>query len=186
MKKIAIFGLIISASFISNTTEISPHLEEYLMRRLGNLPSDSTKTPTSPDIIEHQPNIKGPDRSFHRKRIYFGTDKEGNPCYRSLYEHEKNNPEFSNVNLVLFHEAAWYKLRFQDSFEEIGIYGDKEVRNRLRSAIAANGGVWCPELNTIIGGSREIGKTPGEQCICERFTEFLNQPEQPSKFSKVK
>lgn len=181
--------LIIAASIITNSMCYSDNQEHNLnalneeqlhafFERYGIRPQ-AEKTPTSPDTIEHQPVIfKGRQRIFWRKRIYFGRDAEGKPCYGSINQHEQNNPDFGNVEIVLFHEKAPYKLRFQDSFEKVGTWNDKKAENKLVSATARSGGLWCPEQNVFIGGTRDI-------CMCDRYAEYIKQPEHISKLSKI-
>ena len=144
-----------------------------------NNPKDKTKTPASPDIIEHGGNALKGGRNFYRKRIYFGNDESGNPCYQTIWVHAHNNPAFNNVKLVIFHKASMLKLRSKDSFEIIGTYADKTTREQLIKSIAANGGVWCPEQNALIGNTRDT-------CIGDKFTEFIQKPTSQSKKIKKK
>lgn len=178
---------IVTAS-IANTLCPTGEVNESFQRQLRNMeiqhlinrsnPRDKAKTPTSPDIIEHGGNMLKGGRNFYRKRIYFGNDKLGNPCYQSIREHEQNNPDFNNIKLVIFHEASMLKLRSEDSFEIIGTYSDEAALKKLLKSIAANGGVWCPEQNALIGNTRDT-------CMCDRFAEFTQRPAvQSKKFKK--
>ena len=144
------------------------------------LPWDVNKTPTTPDTIYHYVNPASA-RNFYRKRIFFGTDQSGKPCYKRIREHAKDNPEFGNVGLVIFHQEAWHKLRFSDSFEMVGTYADESARNKLIDSMSGfwiltqgKGGVWCPEQNVFIGGTRDKN-------ICDRFAEYLKQSETSKK-----
>ncbi len=159
---------------------------DHLRRRLEGFPSDPNKTPTDPDIIEHYRDLVF-GQNFYRKRIFFGTDESGKPCYKRIMEHEQNNPKFGDVDLVIFHKAAWHKLRFSDSFEVAGIYVDEDARHKTIQSMAGSwlfgkgeGGVWDPQRNTIFGGTRdkEIGK---------KFDEYMErQKANQSKFNKFK
>ncbi len=159
-----------------DTSERSTLTEEWvleLLERNSNQPQNPEKTPTTPDIIEHQPNMfKGRQRIFGRKRIYFGTDQSGNPCYATIWQHAKDNPAFGDVRLVIFQGNS--KLaKFVNEFRVIGTYADETKHHQLKNSIAKHGGVWCPEQNAIIAGTRDKN-------ICTIFTEFekeiANQP----------
>jgi hypothetical protein len=141
-------------------------------------PSDETKTSSSPDIIEHTPTLtylaRGGKR-FHNKRIYFpgaGYERIG---------HLQKYLELGHVELIIYHKANWFR---SESFEYIGTYGNESARKKLIRSIGnwfgeGNGGLWCPEQNVFIGGTRDKN-------ICKKYAEYMKQEEQASKFSKIK
>jgi len=160
---------------------------EESLRRYGA--SNQNMTSTTPLPIQHWIGLVG-QRNFYRRRIFFGKDKDGNPLYQSIAQHEKSNPEFGNVTLAIFHKAAWYKLRFSDTFEVIGTYSDESARKKLINSMTPylwenyddRGGMWYPEQNAIIGGTQDpkIGK------LFEQYLKEQKEAEQSSGQSKVK
>jgi len=174
--------------------ELPRQLSEKQQQRLidKSKPRDTTKTPTSPDIIEHDGNELKGGRKFHRKRIYFGTLDSGEHHYATIYEHSQN-PNFNNIRLVILKKASFFSsllsyvpflnISADDYFEVIGTYGDKIARSQLIYNIAKNGGLWCPNQENpiesfFIGGTRE-------KCMCDLFKEFEQQPAPEStKFKK--
>jgi len=130
-------------------------------------PSDETKTPTSPDIIEHTPTltylVRGGQR-FHNKRIYF--PGVGYERIRHLWSY----PEFRKVKLIIYHKANWFR---SESFEYIGTFGNESARKKLRRSIGnwfgkSNGCLWCPEQNVFIGGTRDKN-------MCKKYAEYIQQ-----------
>ena len=159
----------ITAIFAANhmyTSEESTHNEQLrdIWGRYADRPQDPDKTPTTPDIIEHQPSMfKGRQQFFERKRIYFGTDQSGKACYASIQEHAKKNSAFGTIKLVIFQGNS--KLKFVSPFKIIGTYSDINKHQPLKNSIKEYGGVWCPEQNAIIAGTRDKN-------ICKAFAEF--------------
>jgi len=193
-----LYSLIVITSttnlYTSENIERPHQLSEEQWQRLidRSKPRDKTKTPTSPDIIEHGGSDIKVGRNFYFKRIYFGTLDSGEPHYNQIWEH-MFDPYFNNVRLVIFKKASFlsYLLSYipglninaDDSFEAIGTYGNKIARSQLLYTIAKNGGLWCPnqdnpEEGFFIGGTRD-------KCMCDMFKEFEQQPaSQSTKFKK--
>jgi hypothetical protein len=182
----ALFGNnIINAQELTDHQQKDREYEEFILRlpeqqrrRLAGLPADPTKTPTSADVIDA-------DRALERKGIYYGKDSSGKPSYQRIWQHAKNNPEFGNVRLVIFHKASSWNPWSKDSFEVIGKYSDEAAQTKLKKSIYStfffkgNGGIWDPQQNTIFGGTQNKN-------IGQIFTEYMKQPEQASKLSKFK
>jgi hypothetical protein len=155
--------------------------QEQLIRRAQGLPGDPNKTPTDPDVVEnHKDSFLGLGQNFYRKRIFF-PDKDGKMCYKRILGHEKDNPEFGDVTLAIYHET----YKGPDTIEIIGKYADEKARAKFIASItngwfsAGKGGVWYPEQKTFVGGTRN--KNIGAMLAAR-----LAQPEQLSKFSKIK
>jgi hypothetical protein len=136
------------------------------------IPSDKTKTPTSPDVIENTPTMtyvmKGGKR-FDNKRIYF----DGH--YNRIRWHS-NNPQFKNVELVIYHKANWFR---SESFEYIGTFDNEFARKKLIRSMGSwfgngNGGLWCPEQNIFIGGTRDMN-------MCEKYAQSISKNTSKSK-----
>ena len=143
-----------------------------------NEPQDPNKTPTTPDIIDHYSGLIGA-RNFYRKRIFFDKDEFGNPYYKTIAQHAKDNPKFGQVKLVIFYETAWYKLRFSDQFKIVGVFANVYARQKIINSATTSlwelitaginrGAVWCPAQNAIIGGTRDPK-------ICDRFAQYLKK-----------
>ncbi len=166
----------------SNTTDNAANndilqltFQEQMIRRAQGLPSDPNKTPTDPDVVENHWDLFGFGPNFYRKRIFF-PDKDGKPSYKRIWEHE-DNPEFENVTLAVYHES----YKGPDTIEIIGTYADKKARAKLIRSMTngffsdAKGGVWFPEHNTFVGGTRDKN-------ICAMLALHLAQPQRHSKF----
>ncbi|HLC06883.1 MAG TPA: hypothetical protein VJJ26_01720 [Candidatus Babeliales bacterium] len=209
---VVLTGLIVNTAFISaesnnNTRQLRPELLAELRRQQAEEgPRDKTKTPTTPSIIFHDKDqtrrgdLKGRPRNMYNARIYYGTDEDNKPCYRMISEHAENNPEFSKVGLVIYHEAGWFS---PETFENIGTVANEDAREKLLDSISdmegmlwwkhAKGGLWCPAQNAeetgfFIGGTREAGRknpdgTKG-RCMCDVYAEFLKQEPVPSKLTR--
>ena len=166
---------------------------ERMRRRADGLPGDETKTPTSPDIVEHQRHFIVGGHLFPDKRIYFGVDESGNPCYLRIRQHAANNPEFAKVQAVIYHEAGKFS---GETFENVGpvVQPDGRFNRRLVNSIGAGwfsegkGGVWCPAQNVFIGGTRGTGRPNFDgiptRNMCDEYQQFLQRPQPVSKFKK--
>lgn len=152
--------------------------QEQPISQSYNPSRDKTKTPTSPDVIEHSPRLFG-GRNFLRKCIYFGKNENGKPCYQRIWQHE-SNPEFSNVKLIIYRKANWFR---SERFEYIGTYGNESARNKLICSIGSwlgswfregKGGLWCPEQNVFIGGTKHKN-------VCKKYARYIKQQSKPHK-----
>lgn len=178
------FLLTAVVTFTANCTGVSAIerneqlLQGFLARHLDE-PRDKTKTPTTPDIIEHQPNIKGPDRRFERKRIYFGKDQNNKPCYLPIWQHAQNNPDFANVRLFILENPKFKSPRANHyNFTYLGTYAEKDQLPQLRKSISRAGGLWCPEQKAFLGGTRDGS-------LCEKLEMFeLYAQQAKNKFTK--
>jgi hypothetical protein len=166
---------------------------ELVRRKANGLPSDKTKTPTSPDIIEHEWNFLIGGHFFEDKRIYFGVDESGKPCYLRIRQHTANNPEFGKVKAVIYHEPGKFS---EETFENVGpVVQNGRFNRRLENSIGAGwfsseskGGLWCPAQNVFIGGTRDTGKPTSDgtpiRNMCQEYEQSLQRPQPVSKFKK--
>lgn len=112
--------------------------------------------------------------SFNRHPIYFGKTAEGHPYCASIENHE-NNPDFDKVKLAIYQGNSI----FFNPFRIIGTYSDKNKRQQLKDRITQGGGLWCPEQNTFIGGTRD-------KSMCNAFAAFEKNMQKPSTLKKLK
>ena len=165
---------------------------ELMRRRANGLPGNETKTPTSPDIIEHESHFLVGGHLFEDKRIYFGVDESGKPCYQRIRQHAANNPEFGKIKAVIYHKSG----KFGETFENVGpVMQNGRFNRRLVNSIGAGlfsseskGGLWCPEQNVFIGGTRGTGGQTFDGALtrnmCQEYEQFLQRPQPVSKFKK--
>lgn len=173
-------------SFLLLTTLINFSSQRFYFPE--NKPSNPNVTPTTPQRIYNYQSLVG-GRNFYCRRIYFGKDRDGNPIYKSIERHAKENPEFGNVTLVIFHKAAWYKLRFSDTFEIVGNYSDEDARKIaiynmtpfLWENNHARGAMWDPKQNAIF-----VGDGTEDPEIGDRFAQYLKEQEEAEQSGKSK
>lgn len=127
----------------------------------------------SPTILEHHEHTYIPGRkiSIEENIIYFETDASGKPSYKKISAHEKDNPHFSTIRLIAYHAAFW--PFYDEYFENIGTYGDHKQLTLFKAHMSNienwhAGGVWCPQLNTMIGGTKDTA-------ACDRFSAYMTK-----------
>lgn len=187
---------------------ISLEEQNRLIRRLRQLPRNSDETPETPKVILHDKNqnriggdLKGRPKNIENARIFFGTDKSGEPCYQSIAKHLENNPDFGDIKLIIYHEASWFPFS-SDSFEYIGTVSDENAREKLIAAMteqesgilfrlknglfarAEKDGVWCPAQKNKNQEAFFVGRTH-DTSTCNRYAEFTKENNfQTKKFEK--
>lgn len=165
--------------------QLTPEELERLFDR--SRPRDKNKTPTSPDIIEHDGGIFGGilgGQNFYRKRIYYSDKNE--PRYARIYEHMKN-PKFNDVKIIIRQKVSYFTLflsyipfldvNTNDYFEYVGNFWDEGAQRKLIKSIIRNGGVWCPDFG-FVGGTRETG-------VCDMRDEFKKLEQEAALQQKV-
>lgn len=100
----------------STDTDTELSREERTFRQYterASKPRNPKETPTSSKTVRHDKDqtkrggdLKRRPYKMEEARIYFDVDKAGKPCYRSIQNHLENNPQFNEVELVLYHEAG--------------------------------------------------------------------------------
>ena len=118
--------------------------------------------------------LQGNCRVFNRHPIYFGKTSEGYHYCAPIEKHEKN-PDFGKVTLAIFQGHSL----FFHPFKIIGTYSDKNKRQQLKNRITQDGGLWCPEQNAFVGGTRD-------KSMCNAFAEFEKEYRKPTLFKKLK
>jgi hypothetical protein len=148
--------------------------QERLNRRAQGLPTNPDETPISAKIIYHDSDviIKGRRYDIEKARVWF-TDEYSHPCYRTVAEHFEKNPDFQDVDLVLY-KKGW----IADSFEKMGTVADENARKQFKAVLAERegwllpgdkrGGLWCPLENVFIGGTRDV-------TVCEAYARCLTK-----------
>lgn len=173
----------------STEDTVTPSREERSFREYTerkSKPSDTSETPISSKTVRHDKDQTKRSGDLKRRpyrledaRIYFDVDRTGKPCYRSIQDHLEKNPQFNEVELVLYHEAGWFS---PEKFEQIGYMGDENAREKLKNSIAEykgflsykkKNGTWCPQQNVFIGGADQIA--PDRRYICEMYARFLEK-----------
>lgn len=129
--------------------------------------------PKQPVVLEHSEHviISLRKKNLEDNVIYFGVDASGRPCRKKILEHAKNNPDFGAIKLISFHPAYWFFYSYDESFNDIGTYSNEEHLALLKGNMSNSidwdaGGVWCPEINTMIGGTKDTA-------VCDRFVEYM-------------
>ena len=128
--------------------------------------------PEQPAILEHSEHVIIPLRkkNLDDNIIFFGTDASGKPCRKKIAEHAQDNPNFGTIKLVAFHEAYWFFYSYDEFFDDLGTYENEKPLLLFKAHMSNSidwhaGGVWCPKINTMIGGTKDTG-------VCDRFVEY--------------
>src|ERR1700761_3497376 len=97
-------------------------LREY--RQSKRKPRNPKETSTSSKTIYHDNRGGWLRPHVGNARIYFDVDESGEPCYQMIGEHFEKNPQFKEVELVVYHKRGLFR---SENFEKIGYMADERA-----------------------------------------------------------
>ena len=164
MYKNTLFLLSITANFAAHTLCANEQPTGTLINTIRQIFSTKEQiTPTTPIVLRHTKlTAIFPGPIFFKHKIYFGKDKSGNPCYRTIEEHAQNNPAFGDVTLAEYGQPNSLcpngTIFKHDTFSHT--FSPNISQKNLGSTIfladiVRHGGIWCPEQKTIISGTQD-------------------------------